>query len=110
MKRHIIQFMASSMVNIGNPATMKTGMTCYHFIKWMCTNTRSCIRSVQELSKYSDWVTGCMTGVRFPAGEEKGFLSLRHSCVQTGSGDHPASYPMGTGGSLPRDKEAEALC
>jgi hypothetical protein len=26
------------------------------------------------------------------------------SCVQTGSGVHPASYPMGTGGSFPGGK------
>jgi hypothetical protein len=25
-------------------------------------------------------------------------------CVQTGSGAHPASYPMGTGGPFPRGK------
>jgi hypothetical protein len=25
-------------------------------------------------------------------------------CVQTGSGAHPASYPMGTGGYFPGDK------
>jgi hypothetical protein len=25
-------------------------------------------------------------------------------CVQTSSGAHPASYPMGTGGSFPRNK------
>jgi hypothetical protein len=35
-----------------------------------------------------------MIGVRFPAGEGRNF-SLRHR-VQTGSGAHPASYPMGT--------------
>jgi hypothetical protein len=35
-----------------------------------------------------------MIGVRFPAGT--GNFSLRHR-VQTGSGAHPASYPMGTG-------------
>jgi hypothetical protein len=28
--------------------------------------------------------------------------------VRTGSGAHPASYPMGTGGSFPGDKAAEA--
>jgi hypothetical protein len=33
-------------------------------------------------------------GVRFPA-ETKDFASSL--CVQTGSGDHPASYPMGSG-------------
>jgi hypothetical protein len=35
-----------------------------------------------------------MIGVRFPVGP--GNFSLRHR-VQTGSGVHPASYPMGTG-------------
>jgi hypothetical protein len=34
-------------------------------------------------------------GVRSPAGA-KDFSSIL--CVQTGSGAHPASYPMGTGG------------
>jgi len=41
---------------------------------------------------------GSIVGVRFPAGART--FSLRHR-VQTGSGDHPASYQMGTGGSLP---------
>jgi hypothetical protein len=36
-----------------------------------------------------------MIGVRLP--EEAGNFSLRHH-YQTGSGAHPASYPMGTGG------------
>jgi hypothetical protein len=35
-----------------------------------------------------------MIGVRIPAGA--GNFSLRHR-VQTGSGAHPASYPIGTG-------------
>jgi len=37
-----------------------------------------------------DW----MLGVRFPAGAG----NFCHHCVQTGSGAHPASYTMGTGG------------
>jgi hypothetical protein len=37
-------------------------------------------------------------------GRGKNFLHI----VQTGSGVHPASYPMGTGGSLPGGKAAEA--
>jgi hypothetical protein len=41
-------------------------------------------------------------GVRFPAGA--GNFSLRHR-VQTKPGAHPASYPMGTGGSFPGGKE-----
>jgi hypothetical protein len=40
-------------------------------------------------------------GVRSPAGA-KGFSSSL--CVQTGSGAHPASCPMGTGGPFPEGK------
>jgi hypothetical protein len=42
--------------------------------------------------------------VRFPAGAGNFF----HRRVQNGSGAHPASYPMGTRGSLPGDKAAGA--
>jgi hypothetical protein len=41
--------------------------------------------------------------VRFPA--RAGNFSL-HYRVQTGSGAHPASYPMGTRGSFPGGKAA----
>jgi hypothetical protein len=40
-------------------------------------------------------------GVRSPAGAEDFSCSL---CVQTGSGAHPASCTMGTGGPFPGDK------
>jgi hypothetical protein len=40
-------------------------------------------------------------GLRSPAGA-KDFSSIL--CVQTGSGAHPASYPMGTGGPFPGGK------
>jgi hypothetical protein len=43
-------------------------------------------------------------GVRVPVGSE---FSLIH-IVQTGSGAHPASYPMGTGGSFPGGKATGA--
>jgi hypothetical protein len=43
--------------------------------------------------------------VRFPAGAEN--FSLHHR-VQNGSGSHPASYPMGAGGSFPGGKAAGA--
>jgi len=39
------------------------------------------------------------------SGAGAGYFSLCH-CIQTGSGAHPASYPMGIGGSLPRGKVA----
>jgi hypothetical protein len=37
-----------------------------------------------------------MIGVRIPSGA--GNFFLHHSWFQNGSGTHPASYPMGTGG------------
>jgi hypothetical protein len=40
-------------------------------------------------------------GVRFPAGAKDFSCSL---CVQTGSGAHPASCTMGTGGPFPGAK------
>jgi hypothetical protein len=43
-------------------------------------------------------------GVRVPVGQE---FSLLH-VVQTGSGDYPASSPMGTGGSFPGGKAGGA--
>jgi hypothetical protein len=45
---------------------------------------------------YSDHATGWATGVIFPAGA--GILFVRHR-VQTGSGAHPASYPLCIRGS-----------
>jgi hypothetical protein len=44
-----------------------------------------------------DWAIG----VRSPAGAKDSSSIL---CVQTGSGAHPASSPMGTGGPFPRGK------
>jgi hypothetical protein len=44
-------------------------------------------------------------GQNIPAGG--GNFSLNHR-VQNGSGAHPASYPMGTRGSLPGGKAAGA--
>jgi hypothetical protein len=41
------------------------------------------------------------TGIRSPAGAKDFSSSL---CVQTGSGAHPASCPMGTGGRFPGGK------
>jgi hypothetical protein len=49
----------------------------------------------------TDWTTG----VRFPLGARD--FSVLQS-VQTGSGLHSASYPMGTEGSFPWDKAVRA--
>jgi hypothetical protein len=52
-----------------------------------------------EGQRYSDGLDG---RVLFLAGTR--FVPLH--VVQTGSGAHPASYPMGTGGSFPEGKAA----
>jgi hypothetical protein len=47
------------------------------------------------------WATGWMIGGSSPA---RGWNFSLHHRVQTGSGAHPASYPMGTRGSFPEEK------
>jgi hypothetical protein len=54
-----------------------------------------CVLSVQCLT--TDWTTG----VRSPSDAEDFSSTL---CVQTGSGAHPASCTVGTGGSFPGGK------
>jgi hypothetical protein len=58
------------------------------------------------VAQYSGQATGWMSWVRFPAGSE-GICSLRYR-IQTGSVDHPSSYPVGTSGSFSGRKVAEA--
>jgi hypothetical protein len=61
--------------------------------------TRSRISSGSIVSDYG--LNDRAIGVRSPAGA-KDFSSI--FCVQTGSGAHPVSCPMGTGGPIPRGK------
>jgi hypothetical protein len=56
------------------------------------------LSSISVVSNAKGW-----TGFRFPAGAV--FFSLRYR-IQTGSGAHPASYPVGNGGSFPGGKAA----
>jgi hypothetical protein len=66
-----------------------------------CTSTtnRSQVSSVSIVSDYG--LDDRAIGVRSPAGAEDFSSSL---CVQTGSGAHPASCTMGTGGPFPGGK------
>jgi hypothetical protein len=63
-------------------------------------NTVASMSQGSSVSTVSDYGLGSK-GVWFPAGV-KDFSS--NLCVQTGSGAHPASYPLGTGGPFPRSK------
>jgi hypothetical protein len=64
----------------------------------MATNytERSRVSSGSIVSDY--WLDDRAIGVRFPAGA-KDFPTIL--CVQIGSGAHPASCTMGTGGPFP---------
>jgi hypothetical protein len=61
----------------------------------MSYRTAAVAQSVQCLT------TGWTIGVQSPTGAEDFSSSL---CVQTGSGAHPTSSSMGTGGSFPGGK------
>jgi hypothetical protein len=52
---------------------------------------------------------GWASKVQFPAGAMKGYFSLPHRVLQTGSGVHLTSYPMDAGGSFPGGKAAGVL-
>jgi hypothetical protein len=65
-------------------------MQCYWTLKWA-----GVAQSVQCLT--TDWTAG----VRFPT-EAEDFSS--NLCSQTGSGAHPVSYTVGTGGYFPGGK------
>jgi hypothetical protein len=71
-------------------------------IYWLLILVRSRDSSVGIVTGY--WLDGRGVGVQVPEGRE---FSLLH-VVQTGSGNHPASYPMGTRGSFTRGKAAGA--
>jgi hypothetical protein len=67
----------------------------------LCSFGRSRVSSGSTESDYG--LDDLAIGVRSPAGAED-FTSIL--CVQTGSGAHPASCPMGTGGPFPGGKSA----
>jgi hypothetical protein len=55
--------------------------------------------------QYGDWLwAGWLRGQSWSPGRAKNFLHI----VQPGSGAHPASCPVGTGGSFPSGKAAGA--
>jgi hypothetical protein len=65
-------------------------------ILWGLAQGRSRVSSGSTVSDYG--LDDRAIGVRSPAGVKDFSSSL---CVQTASGAHPASYPMGTGGPFP---------
>jgi hypothetical protein len=74
-------------------------MTVMNLFPAVVQNLRSRESSVGRATGF-----GLDARILFPAVQN---ISLLHG-AQTESGAHPASYPMGTGGSYPRDKTARA--
>jgi hypothetical protein len=70
-------------------------------LKWLYFNARSRVSSGSIVSDYG--LDDRAIGVRFPAGA-KDFSS--NLCDQNGSGAHPASCTMGTGGPFSGGKSA----
>jgi len=70
--------------------------------------TRGVMLPLPHTSSWRSVQLSTGTGVKFPVGAGKELdFSLRHS-FQTVSGAHPASYPVGSGGSFPGGTAAEA--
>jgi hypothetical protein len=93
-------------------------LTKHHAMKaywaWRYSTTHSLPRQLKEVSGQVHGPAAFLLGygqddrssrVRFPA--RAGNFSLHHH-VRNGSGAHPASYPMDTGGSFPWSKAAAA--
>jgi hypothetical protein len=68
------------------------------------TTVRSRVSSVSIVSDHG--LDDCAIGIRTPVGG-KDFSSIR--CVHTGSGAHPVSSPMGTGGKALLGLDADHL-
>jgi hypothetical protein len=85
--------------------TNKTQNHCLEYLRFILLISINAARSrVSSGSIVSDYgLDDRAIGVRSPAGAKDFSSSL---CVQTGSGAHPASYPMGTGGPFPGGKSA----
>jgi hypothetical protein len=85
------------ILNIDNHSRTRVIVT--YFLHVYKNTTRSRGSSGSIMSDYG--LDDRAIEVRSPTGAED-FSSS--PCVQTGSGAHPASYPMGTGGSFPGGK------
>jgi hypothetical protein len=98
----VLLYMISGMVEVINMNTDFVGKLIF---MWKGVNRMKAgkfeIRSVALAYGLDDWGSR----VRFPAGA--GNSSLHHR-IQNGSGAHPASFPMGSRGSLPGGKVAGA--
>jgi hypothetical protein len=94
-------------VNLSSVFSYRLYFGCLYYGHWSveCRYLSTVYITAGIAQWYTTGLGAGWSGVRVPAGA--GNFSLHH-CVQTGSGARPASYPMGTRGSFPGDKAAEA--
>jgi hypothetical protein len=81
------------------PSQLHSWWTCRHIVQFSNAEV-----NIVMLSQYSHGLRA--GGPGFDSRQDQ-YFSLLHS-VQTGSGAHPASYPMGTGCSFPGGKATGA--
>jgi hypothetical protein len=79
--------------------TLSAHLILFDLITLIILVEGSRVSSVSIVSDYG--LDDRVIGVRSPAGAKDFYSSL---CVQTGSGAHPASCTMGTGGPFPGGK------
>jgi hypothetical protein len=109
--RCIVQF----HVHLTNPRVLSSGTYSPELLQHLHHGFKSRMRHIlyvilplvrsRDSSVVQHWATGSMIGGRFSAGPGK--FTLHHR-DQTGSGAHPASYPVGTRGSFSGSKAAGA--
>jgi hypothetical protein len=97
----VIQSFICVYMSLGNGGEYGNHYLCS--LLQMISPTISCQgSSVSIVSDYG--LDDRAIGIRYPAGA-KDFSSIL--CVQTGSGAHPASYPMGTGDKARPGRDAD---
>jgi hypothetical protein len=87
-----------------NLSDWQTDMISSLFLNFTHSEQGSRVSSGSTVSDYG--LVDRAIGVRFPAKAEDFSSSL---CVQTGSGAHPASCTMGTGGPFPGEKRGRGV-
>jgi hypothetical protein len=75
------------------------------FKKRSARGNETCDKGNDDNNNNNNKFTNIISLVRIPAGSVN--FSIHHR-LQTGSGAHPASYPMGTRGSFPEGRAAGA--
>jgi len=97
--------MFSPVLSSGRPVALFFAKFETHYLNFCQLISLVVSQNSACLSQFDTFQVAYCTLVRIPAGTGK--FSL-HSLVETGSGAHQASHPVGTRGSFPGGKSARA--